>query len=150
MRLHRNENGPLLDAVLIWVVHRLEIYLNSSVIYIYMYCYETLAFELSIGTGVELLWFRYWTFGFHKMLGNYRMASQLVAFEVVLSSIELLHISRQLAHKNENKHNLCIRNLQVNLFIFPARRQVMKTCGEVEVCLHAFLIFLLSESEWSA
>jgi hypothetical protein len=36
-------------------------------------------------------------FGFHKMLGNYRVASQLVASRVVLSSIELvnwLHIIR--------------------------------------------------------
>jgi hypothetical protein len=26
---------------------------------------------LRIGTGGELLWTRYWTFGFHEMLGNY-------------------------------------------------------------------------------
>jgi hypothetical protein len=26
------------------------------------------------GTVGELLWIRYWTFGFHEMLGNYRMA----------------------------------------------------------------------------
>jgi hypothetical protein len=26
---------------------------------------------LRIGTGGELLWIRYWTFGFHEMLGNY-------------------------------------------------------------------------------
>jgi hypothetical protein len=32
-----------------------------------------------IGTGGELLWIRWWTFGFHKMLGNYQVASQLVA-----------------------------------------------------------------------
>jgi hypothetical protein len=29
---------------------------------------------LRIGTGGELLWIRYWTFGFHEMLGNYRVA----------------------------------------------------------------------------
>jgi hypothetical protein len=29
---------------------------------------------LRIGTGWELLWLRYWTFGFLKMLGNYRLA----------------------------------------------------------------------------
>jgi hypothetical protein len=40
---------------------------------------------LRIGTGGELLWIRYWTFGFHEMLGNY-----LVASRVVLSSIELV------------------------------------------------------------
>jgi hypothetical protein len=45
--------------------------------------------RLGIGTGGELLWIRYWTFGVHKMLGNYRVASQLVASRVVLSSIEL-------------------------------------------------------------
>jgi hypothetical protein len=30
---------------------------------------------LRIGTGGELLWIQYWTFEFHKMLGNYRVAS---------------------------------------------------------------------------
>jgi hypothetical protein len=29
---------------------------------------------LRIGTGGELLWTRYWTFGFHEMLGDYRVA----------------------------------------------------------------------------
>jgi hypothetical protein len=29
-------------------------------------------------------------FGFHKMLGNYRVAAQLVAYRVVLSSTELV------------------------------------------------------------
>jgi hypothetical protein len=29
-------------------------------------------------------------FGFHKMLGNYRVASQLIVSQVVLSSIELV------------------------------------------------------------
>jgi hypothetical protein len=43
---------------------------------------------LRIGTGGELLWIRYWTFGFHEMLGNYRVASQ-----TVLSSIELVVFS---------------------------------------------------------
>jgi hypothetical protein len=42
-----------------------------------------------IGTGGELLWTRYWTFGFHKMLGIYQVAAQLVASGVVLSSTEL-------------------------------------------------------------
>jgi hypothetical protein len=38
-----------------------------------------------VWTGGELLWIRYWTFGFQKMLGNYRVASR-----VVLNSIELV------------------------------------------------------------
>jgi hypothetical protein len=29
---------------------------------------------LRIGTGGELLWIRYWNFGFHEMLWNYRVA----------------------------------------------------------------------------
>jgi hypothetical protein len=45
---------------------------------------------LRIGTCGELLWIRYWTFGFLEMLGNYRMAWHLVASRVVLSSIELV------------------------------------------------------------
>jgi hypothetical protein len=44
-----------------------------------------------IGTGGELLWIRYWTFGFHKMLGNYRVPKQLRISRVVLSSMELIH-----------------------------------------------------------
>jgi hypothetical protein len=43
---------------------------------------------LRIRTGGELLWIRYWTFGFHEMLGNYRVAWRLVASRVVLSSVE--------------------------------------------------------------
>jgi hypothetical protein len=45
---------------------------------------------LRIGTGGELLWTRKLTFGFHKMLGIYRMAAQLAASRVVLSSTELV------------------------------------------------------------
>jgi hypothetical protein len=45
---------------------------------------------LRIETSRELSWMRYWTFWFHKILGNYRVASQLVASQVVLSSIELV------------------------------------------------------------
>jgi hypothetical protein len=37
-----------------------------------------------IGTGGRPLWILYWTFGFHEMLGNYRVASR-----VVLSSIRV-------------------------------------------------------------
>jgi hypothetical protein len=44
---------------------------------------------LRTGTSGELLWMRQWTSGFNKLLGNYRVASQLVASRVVLSSIEL-------------------------------------------------------------
>jgi hypothetical protein len=45
---------------------------------------------LRIGTGGELLWTRWWTFGFHKMLGIYRVGTQLVASRMVLSSTELV------------------------------------------------------------
>jgi hypothetical protein len=45
---------------------------------------------LRIGTGGELLLIRYFTLGFHEMLGNYRVATHLVAFRVVLSSIGLV------------------------------------------------------------
>jgi hypothetical protein len=41
-----------------------------------------------IGTGGELLWIRYWTFGFHKMLENYRVSKQLGISRVVLSSMD--------------------------------------------------------------
>jgi hypothetical protein len=45
---------------------------------------------LRIGTGGELLWIRYWTFGFHKMLGNYRVSKQLGISGVVFSSMDLV------------------------------------------------------------
>jgi hypothetical protein len=45
---------------------------------------------LRIGTGGELLWIRYWTFGLHKLLGNYRVSKQLGISRVVLSSMELV------------------------------------------------------------
>jgi hypothetical protein len=42
------------------------------------------------------------TFGFHKMLGSYQKATQLVASQVVLSSIELvgLFLEREQADKS--------------------------------------------------
>jgi hypothetical protein len=43
---------------------------------------------LKIGAGGELLWIRYWTFGFHEMLGNYRVASWVV-LSSILSSCRL-------------------------------------------------------------
>jgi hypothetical protein len=45
---------------------------------------------LSSLPGGELLWIRYWTFGFHEMLRNYRVAEHLVASRIVLSSVELV------------------------------------------------------------
>jgi hypothetical protein len=45
-----------------------------------------------IGTGGELLWIRYWTYGFHKTEENYRVASQLVTSRVVLRPIELFYL----------------------------------------------------------
>jgi hypothetical protein len=45
---------------------------------------------LRIGTGGKLLWIRYWTFGFHKLLANYRVSKKLGISQVVLSSMELV------------------------------------------------------------
>jgi hypothetical protein len=41
---------------------------------------------LRIGTGGELFWIRYWTIGFHKLLGNHGVSKQLGISRVVLSS----------------------------------------------------------------
>jgi hypothetical protein len=46
-----------------------------------------------IDTGGELLWTRKWTFGFHKMLGNYWVAAQHVASRALVSSTELVLLS---------------------------------------------------------
>jgi hypothetical protein len=48
---------------------------------------------LRIETGGELLWIRYWTFGFHKMLGASRVPKQLGISWVVLSCMELVRLS---------------------------------------------------------
>jgi hypothetical protein len=50
---------------------------------------------LRIGTGGELVWMRLWTFGFHEMLGNYRVSKQLGISRVVPSSMELVSPKRQ-------------------------------------------------------
>jgi hypothetical protein len=42
---------------------------------------------LRIGTSGRLLWTRYWTFGFHKMLGSSWGAAQLIAPQEGLSSV---------------------------------------------------------------
>jgi hypothetical protein len=49
--------------------------------------------SLRVGTSGELMWMRLWTFGFHKMLGNCQVATQLVASRAVFSSIELELVS---------------------------------------------------------
>jgi hypothetical protein len=46
---------------------------------------------LKIGTSGGFLWIRYWTFGFHKLLGNY-VSKQLGISRVVLSSMELVYM----------------------------------------------------------
>jgi hypothetical protein len=38
----------------------------------------------------DLLWTRFWSFGFHKMLGNSWVAAQLAASQEVLSFMELV------------------------------------------------------------
>jgi hypothetical protein len=42
---------------------------------------------LRIGTGGGLMWRRWWTSGFHKMLGSSRVAAQLAASQEELSSM---------------------------------------------------------------
>jgi hypothetical protein len=42
---------------------------------------------LKIGTSGGLLWTRWWTFGFHKMLGSSWVAAQLAASQERLSSV---------------------------------------------------------------
>jgi hypothetical protein len=44
------------------------------------------------GTSGGLLWTRYWTFGFHKMLGSSWVAAQLAASPEGLSSITLSNV----------------------------------------------------------
>jgi hypothetical protein len=43
-----------------------------------------------IGTSGGLLWTRYWTFGFHEMLGSSWVAAQLVALQEGFSSLSKL------------------------------------------------------------
>jgi hypothetical protein len=47
---------------------------------------------LIIETGGRLLWTRYWTFGFHKMLGSSWVAEQLVAPQEGLSSVSKYYV----------------------------------------------------------
>jgi hypothetical protein len=49
---------------------------------------------LRIGTGGELLWIRYWNFGLHKMLGNYRVSKHLGIYGEVLRSMEVVFLKR--------------------------------------------------------
>jgi hypothetical protein len=46
--------------------------------------------RLRIGTSGGLLWTRWWTFGFHKMLGSSWVAAQLAASQDGLSSMKLV------------------------------------------------------------
>jgi hypothetical protein len=62
---------------------------------------------IRIGADGELLWIRYWTFEFHKLLINYRLSKQLGMSRVVLSSMEL--VSYIIVNWSVN----CIKWLQV-------------------------------------
>jgi hypothetical protein len=70
---------------------------------------------LRIGTGGELLWIRYWTFWFHEMLGNLRVASR-----VVLSPIELVVRERE-------RRRLDLQNVRV--FFFFSISKLLVTIG---------------------
>jgi hypothetical protein len=50
---------------------------------------------LRTGTSDTLLWTRQWTFGFHKTLGNSRVAGRLAASQELLNSMELLRDEQQ-------------------------------------------------------
>jgi hypothetical protein len=58
---------------------------------------------LRIGTSGELLWIRYWTFGFHKMPGNYRVSKQLGISGVALSSMELVRYQQVSSRENASE-----------------------------------------------
>jgi hypothetical protein len=53
---------------------------------------------LRIGTSGRLLWTRYWTFGFHKMLGSSWVAAQLAAPQEGLSSVSKLSVCSAYFH----------------------------------------------------
>jgi hypothetical protein len=83
---------------------------------------------LRIGTGGELLSIRYWTFGFHEMLGNYREASW-----VVLSSIELDFSLRQYCNAKERHYPRHCTSCELRQGSgVPARCTSAKLCNGVE------------------
>jgi hypothetical protein len=58
---------------------------------------------LRIGTGGKLLWIWYWTFGFHKMLGNYWCVQTT---RVLLSSVQIHRVSKLVTYlKTTNLKN---------------------------------------------
>jgi hypothetical protein len=75
---------------------------------------------LRIGTGGEFLWIRYWTFGFHEIVGNYRVASL-----VVLSSIFAMN-------KWTYSRNT-VEGQAVCLWAQLVRHCAMNTCGGVDI-----------------
>jgi hypothetical protein len=74
---------------------------------------------LRIGTSGGLLWTRYWTFGFHKMLGDSRGAAQLTAPQEGLSSVSkwvfIYHIQLTI-YLSEFYFTICAR---LYLYILP-------------------------------
>jgi hypothetical protein len=76
--LRRPRRSGWIIHVLGWILERWDGVMLTALVW------------LRIWTGGGLLWIRCWIFGFHKLLGSYRVASQLVASRVVLSSTELV------------------------------------------------------------
>jgi hypothetical protein len=86
-------------------------------------------------TGGELLWNRYWTFGFHKMLGNYRVASRLVAFRIVLCSIELVTCQFFCLRSRHSPQHPVVKHPE-SMFLPKCQRQVSlpyRTTGKIIV-----------------
>jgi hypothetical protein len=88
---------------------------------------------LTIGTSGGLLWTRYWTFGFHKMLRSSWVAAKLAAPQDGLSSVSkylLLHISlvtsTRVCSSSRNLWKRTPRSLQTSMPIAVNKAQRYK------------------------
>jgi hypothetical protein len=109
---------------------------------------------LRIETGGKLLWIRYWTFGFHKLLGNYRVSKQLGISRVVLSSMELVSFIF-IIECLESKPSVWVSQSYVALWVcraisFPELRKTIIFSVYLTLCVVYIVCSLCNDRLFSA
>jgi hypothetical protein len=79
---------------------------------------------LRIGTIGGLLWTRWWTFGFHKMLGSSWVAAKLAASQEGLSSVSKYPIQNSLlvTEPRTRDNNITKKKKRIHIWLFLSPR----------------------------
>jgi hypothetical protein len=99
---------------------------------------------LRTGTGVSLVWMRWWTIGFHKMRGIFWVTQEVLASEEGLCSMEtvsILHVNKAAVLLRWNVS--CQQNVSyfvlMLLFEYDGRSPKHVAENTVSLCVHLYL-----------